>query len=964
MARSWTDLAVDAVDRGFAATDGEGVRWFERAHRLSPGDPTVLYAWASALYATAPERALALLERLPRHRHVRLLSVLAWSALGRHAEAASALDDLLRNFAPPRTAVFRDLADRICVQAGYAGWIGVTTEGSVHVAAPGLTLWLGTRILPGPHAEAGEWRLPAGWRRIRFLTARSTRGRVAGARIDLRRFREVHGHVGMTFGRVLQGWALAPADPDMPPVIEVCATARGVPIVTARTQEDFVMARHGPSGLLGRAFSIPLPGNFDPDEIHVRAQAGAALSGSPVRLAAEARAVRQALGARADPWRPLPVGLSGLLPPRPRAMPQRRAVAIAVVVGDADRASIIACCDSLRLGAQPGARLALVHRNVATNRRKFASLAASVGACLLATDLADEVLTADLSAVGVSSARDLLVVDGATLLPPGATARLAAAAYADASTGTVTPLNTDGSLTSRLGEGQVEAPLAMPELTRIDDALQAAVDESPVPLPSCGTSCVYIRHDCLAEIGPIRIHPCSEVDRQLTDFAQRASHAGWSHRAAANVLVSARPGRSAPAMEQLPSDAGPTLHRLHPGLESATAARRQTDPLRSVRFALAARLWASGRRAASTVLVTHDAGGGVERHIAGRVDELRAAGRRPMVVRPGERFVLSDGSGQCPGNLVFATVEELAAFLGRDQPTLVELHHIAAHHGSVSRLAGLLRVPFDVYVHDFAALCPRVTLYGGGGQYCGEPRRAFACEDCIADHGARIPLPRGMADYLAEQATVLRLARRIVAPSRDTADRVRRFVSRVEPVVEPWEDDDALSSSVRRQERRPDKPREIAVTGAIGDDKGYRVLLACARDAARRDLPLHFIVIGHTIDDDRLLATGRVFVTGPFAEGEAPELARRYGAQLGLLPSVWPETWCYSLSALWQAGLYVVAFDLGAQAERIRQTGAGALLPLATPPNEINDYLLRSADSHSAGSTPEPRAIALAAMAV
>ena len=46
-------------------------------------------------------------------------------------------------------------------------------------------------------------------------------------------------------------------------------------------------------------------------------------------------------------------------------------------------------------------------------------------------------------------------------------------------------------------------------------------------------------------------------------------------------------------------------------------------------------------------------------------------------------------------------------------------------------------------------------------------------------------------------------------------------------------------------------------------------LLACARDAAERDLPLEFVVVGHTTDDARLLATGRVFVTGPYEPDEA-----------------------------------------------------------------------------------------------
>jgi Glycosyl transferases group 1 len=119
--------------------------------------------------------------------------------------------------------------------------------------------------------------------------------------------------------------------------------------------------------------------------------------------------------------------------------------------------------------------------------------------------------------------------------------------------------------------------------------------------------------------------------------------------------------------------------------------------------------------------------------------------------------------------------------------------------------------------------------------------------------------------------------------------------------------------------------------------KGYEVLLACARDAAERDLDLEFIVVGHTIDDARLLATGRVFVTGQFQAHEAPTLIAQQGARLAFLPSVWPETWCLALGDVWRAGLDAVAFDLGAPAERIRRTGRGFLLPLGLSAGAVNN---------------------------
>jgi glycosyltransferase involved in cell wall biosynthesis len=144
--------------------------------------------------------------------------------------------------------------------------------------------------------------------------------------------------------------------------------------------------------------------------------------------------------------------------------------------------------------------------------------------------------------------------------------------------------------------------------------------------------------------------------------------------------------------------------------------------------------------------------------------------------------------------------------------------------------------------------------------------------------------------------------------------------------------------------------------------KGFDILLACARDAADRDLPLEFVVVGHTTDDGSLLATGRVFITGEYAPAEADGLIRAQRATFGLLPSIWPETWSLALTELWRAGLPVAAFDLGAPAERIRATGRGFVLPLGISASQLNNALVAAAgprsmkaparDSAAVSSTP------------
>jgi len=275
--------------------------------------------------------------------------------------------------------------------------------------------------------------------------------------------------------------------------------------------------------------------------------------------------------------------------------------------------------------------------------------------------------------------------------------------------------------------------------------------------------------------------------------------------------------------------------------------------------------------------------------------------------------------------------------LRADQVGHVELHHLLGHAPDLLELPNRLRVPYDVHVHDYAWLCARVMLLGAKRRHCEEPD-ADGCAACVADLGSLLDEPISPAALRARSARVLAAARRVVAPSADTAARLARHFPGIRPDVVAHQDDNALAAvSLSLLRRAP--PYRIAVIGAISLAKGYDVLLACARDARARALPLSFVVVGHTIDDARLIEAG-VFVTGPYEPEEAETLIRAQEAAAAFIPSVWPETWCFALTEAWRAGLRAAAFDLGAQAERIRATGRGLVLALDSPIARINEALL------------------------
>ncbi|WP_157879221.1 glycosyltransferase [Pararhodospirillum photometricum] len=192
----------------------------------------------------------------------------------------------------------------------------------------------------------------------------------------------------------------------------------------------------------------------------------------------------------------------------------------------------------------------------------------------------------------------------------------------------------------------------------------------------------------------------------------------------------------------------------------------------------------------------------------------------------------------------------------------------------------------------------------------------------------------------------------MIGATTGALSRLRRHLpglsSGPEFVVTPWETD--LPTPCCPEPSSPNKRWRIAIIGAVGQQKGYDILLACAEDAAARDLPLEFVLVGFSDDDARLVGTGRVFVTGRFGEAEALDLTQSQGATLALLPSISPETWCYALSVAWRAGLFVVAFDLGAIAERIREKGGGVLVSPDLGPGELNEVLVGILDGSSRGA--------------
>jgi glycosyltransferase involved in cell wall biosynthesis len=234
-------------------------------------------------------------------------------------------------------------------------------------------------------------------------------------------------------------------------------------------------------------------------------------------------------------------------------------------------------------------------------------------------------------------------------------------------------------------------------------------------------------------------------------------------------------------------------------------------------------------------------------------------------------------------------------------------------------------IPFDVLLHDYYLLCPRVNLVDASRRYCGEPD-VDVCRRCIARSGSEAGAVDPAA-WRADAAALLRRADRVLAPSHDTAARFRRYWP--ELAIEVWrpEDDRALLHPLPPA-LAADGVLKIAVLGSLSVFKGFDVVRGVALEIARRRLPIRLSLVGESIGDAALRRAG-VAIRGRYRESDAGAILRAEAPHIGWLPAVWPETWSFVLSEFLRLRLPVYAFDIGAVAERLRGLGQHTLMPFA-----------------------------------
>jgi glycosyltransferase involved in cell wall biosynthesis len=491
--------------------------------------------------------------------------------------------------------------------------------------------------------------------------------------------------------------------------------------------------------------------------------------------------------------------------------------------------------------------------------------------------------------------------------------------------------------------------LGYPEL----DALTAAVNHGfEVEAPTAVGFCTYIKRACLDAVGLFDEKTFGKGYGEENDFCQRAIAKGWRNVIAGDVFVYHRGSTSFQGEKaKRVHVAMAILDKLYPAYHRDVAGFIEQDSLREGRQRLDwARLQRQSRER-NVLIVVHGRGGGTERHVQDDIQVLSREGFGVYLLRPvpgnPTHVALSHPATKALPNLppfAISDVQQLTGVLRELRITDVHTHSLidavpdAPKH--VAELIKALGAKWEVNLHDYKVICPRINLADAAGRYCGEPDQP-ACNKCLAENDSLFGQP-DIGEWREMHRHALLAADQVLVPDQDMAQRLQRYFPEVQFEVSPHEDIDAQGVELTVPRLGRDEPLHVVVVGAISYVKGFDVFLACAQDAQRRRLPLRFTLMGYSVNDG-LLGKAGVQVTGRYLEHAALEQLRAIDPHVVWLPALWPETYSYTLSLALLLGRPIFAFDIGAIAARLRRlemTDLLAPLALADAPEALNSLLL------------------------
>lgn len=533
----------------------------------------------------------------------------------------------------------------------------------------------------------------------------------------------------------------------------------------------------------------------------------------------------------------------------------------------------------------------------------------------------------------LSVGHDVILLNSDTVVPNGWLDAIASVAASSPTIGTVTPISNNATICSY---PNFCLDNELPNGYDVNQLAELCADniETPVELPTAHGYCMFIKRETLDEVGYFDEQKWGKGYAEENDFSLRSSKLGWKHVVTNKTFVHHLGSVSfAEDTEGFIATNLEKLNGMYPDYPMLVQKFIHNDPVRKLRKELGKKLLKAeletgevlfSAKGKSILFVSLTIGGGTKVATDDLAKLLNEEGQSVFMLTTKDNKIweLSSHIDNATAQFDIRTErDELIAFLKDLDVWHIHYHHVLEFGKSVWDLPKELGCEYDVTLHDYFSICPRVNFLTTNNVFCGEPDED-GCRKCLNEVGVhdssflRLNDVGGdITDWRAYFNEKLSGARKVITPSKDTKTRIETYIplTNVEALYHP---ENVETISIIKEPKLEGESINIGFIGAIGPHKGLQVIKDLAEEISQSGRNIKITVVGYTSDDTYFDQYDFVSITGRYNQAELKEIMSENKIDVIFLASIWPETFGYTYSEVIRLGYPVVSFNHGAIVER------------------------------------------------
>ena len=546
------------------------------------------------------------------------------------------------------------------------------------------------------------------------------------------------------------------------------------------------------------------------------------------------------------------------------------------------------------------------------------------------------------------SRNNVVLLNTDTEVPPNWLSRLIKPMLEDEKVASVTPFSNSAEICSFPNfcqNNDLPEGLTVAELDKI---FLRYGDLKPCDIPTGVGFCMLMSRQCIENFGVFDTIYGKGYGEE-NDWCRRTAAKGYRHVHVKNLFVWHKHGASFSKLpdkskQQRLNENLAILSERYPDYSRLVQEYIQEDPAQCNRtFIYHCAKAVASKNIRGVMFMNHSMGGGAKVYQDRRIAELKNTWRVYEMSPLADCRTLSvvsrnEEDAEYIANFDLKTMdaEQFSALLEALKINWIFVNHVANYPlPDILHWIIAANIPYTFFGHDFFAICPRYHLLNSDIKYCGAETNPEKCTKCLNSGVLNVKSNIGISEWRKNFQEFLNGAKEVVVPS----DNTKKIFNKYYPssiTVKEHEVDKYIEYSFQADFAKNDI-LNVAVVGAIGDEKGSKIVYKLAEELEKISLKIKLIVIGTTNLHNEFYCSpsGKFEITGKYLNKDISNILARRKVSVVLIPSIVPETYSYTTTEAMHSGYPVMVFPLGAPADRVRKTDGGWIL------NNISEKAVR-----------------------